>query len=142
MLAVPVVLPDPIAPSGYRQLVAALAMLDQVDQPTARLLLLAAHDALQQRGGALAVTLEDVARKSPAARQAIDRLFDASLAKLTDSSIPEKERVAEAALLQLDGRSSTAQRLLGLLSEDSSTASVAATRPPASLPRRPPSPRC
>ena len=109
-----------VANDDGSQLAAALGLLDRIDQTTARLLLLAANDALQQRGAALAVALESVAKQTPAARQAIDELFDASLAKLTSDVVPEAERISEAALLQLDSRPATAPRLLELLASDAS----------------------
>jgi len=121
-----------VASDDDDQLAAALGSLDHVDQATARLLLLAANDALQQRGSSLAASLAIVAEQAPAARQTIDKLFDASLAKLTNAAAPEAERIAEAPLLQLDARPGIAQPLLELLSGDASTplqvATIAALR--------------
>jgi putative membrane-bound dehydrogenase-like protein len=110
-----------VANDDGHQLAAALGSLDRVDQATARLLLLAANDALQQRGSSLAASLAMVAEQAPAARQAIDNLFDASLAKLVNVDVPEAERIAEAPVLQLDARPGIARLLLALLSGDAST---------------------
>ena len=110
-----------VASDDGRLLAVALGSLDHVDQATARLLLLAANDALQQRGSSLAASLATVAEQAPAARQTIDKLFDASLAKLTNAVAPEAERIAEAPLLQLDARPGLAQPLLALLSGVNST---------------------
>lgn len=121
-----------VANDDGHQLAAALGSLNDVDQTTARLVLLAANDALQQRGSSLTASLATVAEQTPAARQAIDMLFDASLAKLTSVAAPEAERIAEASLLQLDARPGIAQPLLELLSGDASTslqvAAIAALR--------------
>lgn len=110
-----------VANDDGRQLAAALGLSDRIEQTTARLLLLAANDALQQRGASLAVALESVAKQDPAARQAVDELFDASLAKLTSDDVPEAERIGEAALLQLDSRPAMTPKLLALLAKDAST---------------------
>ena len=109
-----------VANDDGEQLAAALGTLDGVNAATAKMLLLAANQALQQRGESLAVSLAVVAKKSPAANQAIAKLFDDSLAKLTDSNATEADRVAETPLLQLDARPGMAKKLLKLLQEDPS----------------------
>lgn len=109
-----------VANDDGHQLAAALGSLNNVDQATTRLLLMAANDALQQHGSSLAVTFEIIAEQAPAARQAIDKLFDASLAMLTNDNVPKAERIAEAPVLQLDARPCIAQPLLELLSGNAS----------------------
>jgi putative membrane-bound dehydrogenase-like protein len=105
-------------------LVSVLGALDRVDPATSRLLLLAANDALQQRGASLGETLASLAQRRPASNGAIGRLFDDSLAVLLNAGALEEQRIAEASLLRLDARPSTAEALLELLSGEAASPPV------------------
>lgn len=98
-------------------LVDVISMVHQLDSAATRLLLLASHDALQQRGDSMTALIADVARQEPKSHNAICRLFDESLQTVTSAAVSADERVAAAELLQFDARSATSERLLELLSE-------------------------
>ncbi|MBL9165835.1 MAG: c-type cytochrome [Planctomycetaceae bacterium] len=121
-----------VAQDQGQQLPVVLSSFDRVDRQTSRALLLAAQDALQQRGMSLVSVLEALYTSAPTAHCAIQNLFDESLARICDGSIAESARIAEAPLLQLDARPAVGERLLELLAADASTpiqaAAIAALR--------------
>ena len=97
-----------------------LAHISELDATNARMILLAASEALQQRGISLTTVLQAVSEESPNAYRDIVSLFDAALDCLTDAKQPDAVRIGEATLLQFDVRPTTASSILELLTSDCS----------------------